>query len=125
MAAFKIGDDEFPIPASFTLADGPLVYEASGLEFDEFAERMDGMEGNADIRALTALVAVAVSRARPHWPRRRVVQFLASVDLEDFKIEGDDDGPPAVPPETADTKLSDGSSTASTTSPEATSGAPV
>ena len=124
-AAFKIGNEEFPIPATFTLADGPLVYEAAGLEFDEFAERMDAIEGN-DMRALTALVAIAVSRARPHWQRRRVVQFLATVDLEDFMVEGgDDEIPPALPPETAAAKLSQSSSTESITSPEDTSGGPV
>lgn len=125
-AAFKIGGDEFPIPSTFTLSDGPLVYEAAGLEFAEFAERMDSIENSTDIRALTALVAIAVSRARPQWTRRQVVQYLGKVDLDEFRIEGDDaDGPPAVPPETAAAKPSQSSSTASTTSPEATSGAPV
>lgn len=124
-AAFKIGADEFPIPTSFTLADGPLVFEASGLEFGEFAERVDGLADNpSDIRTLTGLVAVAVAHARPHWNRGRVVQFLSSVDLDAFQIEGGDDGPPAEPPTTAE-PLSQPSSTASITSAEDTSGVPV
>lgn len=122
--SFLIGEEPFPIPAAFTLADGPLVYEASGLEFAEFAERMDGLGEESDMRALTALVAIAVSRARPHWPRKRVVQFLGTVDLEAFKIEGGDDAdPPAEAPTGA--KLSPGSSTESTTSPADMSEAPV
>ena len=88
---------------------------------------MDDLAANqSDMRTLTGIVAIAVSRARPHWPRRRVVQFLAGVDLETFKIEGGDaDVPPAVPPETAAATLSQSSSTESTISAEDTSGVPV
>lgn len=124
-AGFKIGDDEFPIPTTFTLADGPLVFDASGLKFAEFGELLENPE-EGDIRPMAALVAVAVSRQRPHWNRRRVVQFLSTVDLESLATEGgEEEIPPALPPETAAENPSPGSSTASTTSQEDTSGAPV
>lgn len=125
-AAFKIGPDEFPIPTKFMLTDGPLVFDATGLEFDEFAERIDAMEeGSTDIRALTGLVAVAVSRGKPSWSRAQVVKYLGGVDLEAFAVEGGDDGPPAVPPAAAAESPSPVSSTESITSPVDTSGVPV
>lgn len=123
MTAFRIGEEEFPIPTGFTFADGPLVYEASGLEFGEFAERLDSMgDDSADIRALAGLVAVAIARAHPGWSRKQVVKFLGDVDLEAFQVEGDDVGPPAEAPTES---LGDGSSGASITSPEDSPGVPV
>ena len=123
-ASFRVGDDEFPIPSSFTLSDGALGYEASGLEFGEFADRVGELEDNpGDVRTLTAMVAIAVSRSRPQWSRRRVVQYLAGVDLESFSIDGGEaDGPPAEPPTQAASPIS---SDESTTSQEGLQGAPV
>ncbi len=125
-ASFRIGTEEFPIPSSFTLADGALVFEAAGMEFDEFAARMESLDESPDIRTLTGMVAIAVARARPHWSRKRVVQFLGTVDLDSFEIDGgEEEIPPVPPPTTAEKDPLPISSSESTTSAEDSLGAPV
>lgn len=115
-----IGEEEFPFPSAFTLGDAPLVHEATGLEFDEWAERYDRLEENPrDVRTITGVIAIAVSRARPSWSRAKVIQYLNQVDLAGLHLEGGDDADP--PAEGPAESRSAGSSTGSTTTAEDTS----
>ena len=137
-AGFLIRDVLYPFAENFTFADAPLIREATGLEFEEFAERVDAMQpdkdddgnpiegtGKNDLLAISALVAVSISRAEPTWRRDRIVKFLAGVDVTSFDVQSPDVGPvqdDAGPPALEDSPTS---SDESTTSPEDLQGEPV
>ena len=84
--AFKIDGVEYEFPTGFRLGDTVLVEKLTGLEFAEFAERVDrGAAGQGDMVILTGFIGVAVWQKNPLWLRDRVVGFVERVSLDAFE----------------------------------------
>lgn len=113
---FKVGEEAFPQPESYRLGDCELINDLVGLEFSEYARRL---EEAVDQKTLVAMFAVAVWQKHPNWRREDVIRFVEQVDMADFEVPSGDDGPPAEPATTPETPSpSPGTSDESTTSPE-------
>lgn len=128
-AAFEINGRTYPVPTSFRLIDPVLVREITGLEWDEFVERMggddDGVEedvaaeaASADPVAALGLIAVAVWQAHAGWSREKVKRYVGRLDISAVSFHGvEDDDPPAGPAAAP--------ATSSRTSPDPQSAIPV
>lgn len=100
-AGFRIGEADYEFPATFRMCDPVLVEEVTGLDFAEFAERIDEMneaiaggEPGSDVKALLGLVAVGVWQANPRWKRDRVVRFMQDADMQALTVDEAADDPP-------------------------------
>ena len=123
-AGFKIGDRVYEIPSRYRMGDFVLIEELTGMDADEFSERLDAVndavkngDRGGDMLVLTALMGVAVWQGNPRWRRDKVVRFVEDFDTDDLVVEGgdEDDSPTkgALPP-----SPSDDTSAASTSTPE-------
>lgn len=98
---FKIGDRIYPLPEAYGSLDPVLVYEATGLDFQDFAERLQNIDGmKTDFVALQGVVAVSIWHGNPDWTRQKVLKFMQNLDISSYEFvsaEGEADaGPPAV-----------------------------
>lgn len=127
-AGFQVGNFFYPLPMKFKMGDPVLVEELTGLEWEDFIQRLpDEDEADTEMRGLDpraylGLFAVAVWHANPTWQRSRVIRYSQSQDANEVQlvgpeseenVEGRGDEPDdARPPEMAKTESgSDGEST--------------
>lgn len=110
---FNIGDDFYPFPTNFRLGDPVLVTEVTGMEWNDFAELLDG--GDGDPRTMTGLIAVAVWQKHPGWRRERALRYVEGLDLESLTFKQPEEAESADPPteagDTATTAVSPATST--------------
>lgn len=93
-AGFKVNGTLYPFAQRIRLCDPVLVKEVTGLDFAEFAERMDE-SGLTDVVVRAGLAAVAIWQAYPRWTRDKVRKFIEDIDLDSLEIEaGEDDADP-------------------------------
>lgn len=112
-AGFRIGDEFYPFPDNYTLGDSVLIETLTGLDMEEFAEKLAESEGSA--RIFAGLIGVAVWRQNPRWSSAKAARFVESLDLTTISSEAPeeepDEDPPSPPPAEDDDggTLSDGS----------------
>ena len=98
--SFKIGAETYEFPTRFRFCDPVLIRELTGLEFQEFAERLDDQQKNpadaGDPAIMTGLLGVAIWQKNPAWKRERVVRHVEGLNLDEFSVEAGDAGPPEV-----------------------------
>lgn len=106
---FVIDDVEYPVPTRFRMIDPILVEELTGLTFADFSERLDDMNQQvtngkqvADFAITVGLVAVAVWQEHEDWSRRKVREFMQSLDVSKLNVQTPEapDSPPAKAPAT-------------------------
>lgn len=98
MPAFLIDGRSYEVPTTFRLADTVLVAELTGLDFEEFGERLE--EDSAGLIGMIGMIGVAVWQANPKWSRSKVRSFVEQIDIDSVNFEGvdaagGDDGPPS------------------------------
>lgn len=115
-ASFKINDVIYPIPTRFRTGDTVLVKELTGLEFEDFAERIDDLreafergEEPSDMLATIGLIGVAVWQSNERWTRDKARRFVENIDIQAVTAEGGDVGPPASGAEETASPLPDAS----------------
>ena len=127
----------YPFPEGQRLVDPVLVYEVTGLEWQEFVSRwrqmiedVEDAEGEAEVDELTlaGLIAMSVWQRNPTWRRDKARKFVEQINWEDIAIVGDDpdeaeEGENADPPQGV-AGDSSASSTSSTT-PSESNGPPA
>lgn len=99
---FEIAGEFYKFPVTYRLCDPVLVAEITGLDWEEFAERLD----NKDPRVLPGLLAVGVWQKYPRWKRDKVVNYVQTVEFDalsfpDVTTPEDDAGPPELAATTA------------------------
>lgn len=111
-------------PSSSKLGDAALIELLTGLTHGEWRTRYRaslqaaveaGDDGSVDEDSAVSIgvVALAVQRANPRWPRSRVVEFVNDLDWDDVEFVGGDD---AGPPDSSSTPSPNGSESASQSS---------
>jgi hypothetical protein len=97
---FKVGEETYEFPTRFRFCDPVLIRELTGLEFQDFAERLDDGQKNpgdaGDPAIMTGLLGVAIWQANPTWKRERVVRHVEGLNLDEFSVEAADAGPPEI-----------------------------
>lgn len=102
---FNIGSDFYEFPTSFRLGDPVLVGDVTGMEWNDFAERLD----DKDPRTLIGLVAVAVWQKHPSWRRDKVVRHVESLNFDAVDFPNIEEIP--RPGDVADPKSAGGTGT--------------
>lgn len=104
----RIQGKDYGYPTSSKLGDAALIEELTGLVHAKWRARYaeslaaaleDPDNPEEDSAVSVGIVAMAVSRQNPRWPRGRIVEFVNNLDWENIEFipgtdEGDD-GPPA------------------------------
>ncbi len=114
LGVFLIDDREYAMPTSFRLIDPVLIRELTGLEWQEFTGRLDGIdqddpaasEADMDPVVLLGLVGVAVWQQHPRWPREKVKRYVGELDIAALSFQGGEavgDPPPVPGPDPAST----------------------
>lgn len=120
---FKIDEKEYEFPTRFRMCDPALVEELTGLEFSQFAARIDRVNASiqegeraGDAVVMSGMIGVAIWQANPRWARGRVVEMVQQIDMDSFEaIEGADDTGEATPDEEPETPSSDSSAVSTIT----------
>lgn len=112
---FQIGARFYPMTHTRKIGDPPLVNDVAGLSWDTYLAGLGypAPDGQSEVEQLpdpasvmAALIAVAVSRGNPNWPRHKVVSYVSSLDAGDVEVIGlgpapaeteEPDGPPTEP----------------------------
>lgn len=114
-AGFTIDGTFYPFRHNFRSLDPVLIRDVTGIDWDEWAA---GLADTGQDQIL-GLMAVSIWQTHPTWPRRKVVQFMTTLDMDRVEFVGGDEPAeegtvvPLSPPPTshADTETSPGHST--------------
>lgn len=102
-AGFQIGKRLYPFPSSFRLGDPVLVKEVTGLDWQEFLDRIpdpDDPTQEDDMIVVLGLIAVAVWQGNPTWRRDKVSRYAQGLDLSEIEaVGGEVEEDEASPPE--------------------------
>jgi hypothetical protein len=110
---FQIGARFYPMTHARKIGDPPLVNDIAGMSWDEYLAGLgypspDGTEPEElpdPAAVMAALIAVAVSRGNPNWPRHKVVAYVSGLDSGDVEVIGlsaaaEETGDPPTAPST-------------------------
>jgi hypothetical protein len=117
---FTIGDRFYPVPESYRVCDPVLIREVTGLDWRTFAGMLDDPDYEEDPVLGAGVIAVALWQRHDGWPRARVVDYVAKLDMNRLTFIGPtsggaDAGPPA--------QAEDGASTSSISPPPSSTAA--
>lgn len=112
-SGFEIEGRTYPFVGSFRLGDPVLVERLTGLDWNEWTDRLpdeDDPTGELnDPLVMLGMVGVAVWQTNPRWSREKVARYVEQLDMSAVEVhapdvEEDDTLPPT---ETAETKMTD------------------
>lgn len=127
-AGFQIGRRFYPFPSRFRLGDPVLVEELTGVQWDEFLERLPDDDSpddeSLDPIAQLGLIGVAIWQENPTWRRDRVVRYTQALERDQIELvapdvpeeELDEPAAPAAPGDGVDPPKESGGSNDSETS---------
>lgn len=112
----EIDGEWFPFDiGGFKIGDAQLVFELTGLEYEEFANLVD--QGGTS-RAMVGVIAVAVKR-KTGWNRQRIIEYVENVDFDKIEIKTAEKDPPPVAAAENEAATSNGSTVTSDDAPAA------
>lgn len=86
---FLIHGVQYPYPETFKLPDTILVRELCAVPWADFEARANGDESNVDDATLfVGMVAIAIARANPTWPRVAVLSFWNELSEDEVELYG-------------------------------------
>lgn len=95
---FEIDDVFYPFVSSYRLCDPILVRDVTGMDWAEFAEKLDA----GDPGARAGVVAVSIWQQHPKWSREKAVYFVQTLDVDKIVWSVTDEEVSGSPPASAD-----------------------